>query len=404
MVASRLGSISMTLLDLFSPCPRGLEAELAAELGRLGAIDANAVAGGVAYRGTLETCYRANLESRLATRVLWRVVRAPYVTEQDVYDAARDVRWLEWFRVAHTIKVETAAVSCPLRSLDFVTLRIKDAVCDRFRHDTGRRPDVDTRSPDVRIHAFLDATHVTLYVDTSGEPLFKRGIRGRAAEAPIKENLAAGLIRLTGWDGTEPFLDPMCGSGTFLAEAAQIALGIAAGSRREFAFPRLETFDASLWRRVREAAEPPARPHRPTPVFGADRLGHQIARARERLAMAGLADHVQLKQCDLLDLPAPARWGVMLANPPYGVRLEEKESLAALYPAIGDALKKRFAGWRCHFFTGDLTLARRIGLKATRRTPLWNGAIECRLFEFRIVPGSNRGRRSNPAAGAAGEE
>jgi putative N6-adenine-specific DNA methylase len=398
-----LPTAAVTTPHLFSPCPRGLEPLLADELSGLGASDATVVPGGVAYRGTLETCYRANLESRIATRVLWRVVRAPYATEQDLYVVARGVRWRAWFSVERTIKVETAAIACPLRSLDFVTLRIKDAVCDRFRDDTGRRPDVDTRNPDVRVHAFLDATHVTLYLDTSGEPLFKRGIRGRVAEAPIKENLAAGVIRLTGWDGTEPFLDPMCGSGTFLAEAAQIALGIAPGSRREFAFARLEGFDAALWQRVRAAAEPRPHPQRQLPVFGADRLGHQVAKARERLEMAGLADFVQLKQCDLLELPAPARWGVMLANPPYGVRLEEKEKLAELYPAIGNALKKRFAGWRCHFFTGDLELGRRIGLKPGRRIPLWNGAIACRLFEFRIVAGSNRGPRlTGPAPRAEG--
>jgi putative N6-adenine-specific DNA methylase len=283
-----------------------------------------------------------------------------------------------------------------LRSLDFVTLRIKDGVCDRFRDDVGRRPDVDTRMPEVRVHAFLDADSLTLYVDTSGEPLFKRGFRMRGGEAPIKENLAAGLVRLTGWDGEEPFIDPMCGSGTFLVEAAQIALGIAPGSRREFAFTRLANHDEALWRRVREAAEPSGVPRRPLPVFGADRAGHQVEQARATLAAAGLADFVQLKQCDFVDLPAPARWGVMLANPPYGVRLADPAVLDALYPAIGTALKKRFAGWRCHFFTGDLELANRIGLRPNRRTPLWNGPIECRLFEFRIVAGSLRRPRATP--------
>jgi putative N6-adenine-specific DNA methylase len=383
-------------IAFFSPCPRGLETELVRELATLGAQDCTAVAGGVAYRGTLETCYRSNLESRVATRVLLRVAHARYLSEDDVYAAAHAVRWHDWFTVGRTIKVETAAVQCPLRSLDFVTLRIKDAVCDRFRDDTGTRPDVDTRAPDVRVHAFLDADSVTLYVDTSGEPLFKRGIRGRGGEAPIKENLAAGLIRLTGWDTREPFLDPMCGSGTFLVEAAQMALGVAPGSRRDFGFVRLANFDEALWRRVREAAEPQDAPRRPLPVFGADRAGHQVSQARATLATAGLADYVQLKQCDFVELPAPARWGVMLANPPYGIRLGDPGALDALYPAIGAALKKGFAGWRCHFFTGDLELAKRIGLKPSRRTPLWNGPIECRLFEFRMVAGSMRRTRSSP--------
>ena len=378
---------------LFSPCPRGLEPPLADELVALGATDCELLAGGVRFRGSLETCYRANLESRIATRVLLRIADAPYRSEQDVYELVRSIRWRDWFDVRQTIRVETTAIRSPLRSLDFATLRVKDAVCDRFRLDCGARPNVDTRAPDVRIHAFLDERTATLYIDTSGEPLFKRGIRGRAGEAPLKENLAAGIIRLTGWDGTEPFLDPMCGSGTFLAEAAQLALGIAPGSRRDFGFERLQNFDAGLWRRISETAETRVHVRRPLPIFGADKSGHAVATARESLATAGLADFVELKQCDILDLPAPARWGVMVANPPYGVRLDEKEALAALYPRLGNALKARFAGWRCYFFTADFDLAKGIGLKPSRRTPLFNGPLECRLFEFKMVSGPMRERR-----------
>jgi len=378
---------------LFSPCPRGLEPPLADELVALGATDCELLAGGVRFRGSLETCYRANLESRIATRVLLRIADAPYRSEQDVYELVRSIRWRDWFDVRQTIRVETTAIRSPLRSLDFATLRVKDAVCDRFRLDCGARPNVDTRAPDVRIHAFLDERTATLYIDTSGEPLFKRGIRGRAGEAPLKENLAAGIIRLTGWDGAEPFLDPMCGSGTFLAEAAQLALGIAPGSRRDFGFERLQNFDAGLWRRIRETAEARVHVRRPLPIFGADKSGHAVATARESLATAGLADFVELKQCDILDLPAPARWGVMVANPPYGVRLDEKEALAALYPRLGNALKARFAGWRCYFFTADFDLAKGIGLKPSRRTPLFNGPLECRLFEFKMVSGPMRERR-----------
>lgn len=378
---------------LFSPCPRGLEPPLADELVALGATDCELLAGGVRFRGSLETCYRANLESRIATRVLLRIADAPYRSEQDVYELVRSIRWRDWFDVRQTIRVETTAIRSPLRSLDFATLRVKDAVCDRFRLDCGARPNVDTRAPDVRIHAFLDERTATLYIDTSGEPLFKRGIRGRAGEAPLKENLAAGIIRLTGWDGAEPFLDPMCGSGTFLAEAAQLALGIAPGSRRDFGFERLQNFDGGLWRRIRETAETRVHVRRPLPIFGADKSGHAVAAARESLATAGLADFVELKQCDILDLPAPARWGVMVANPPYGVRLDEKEALAALYPRLGNALKARFAGWRCYFFTADFDLAKGIGLKPSRRTPLFNGPLECRLFEFKMVSGPMRERR-----------
>jgi len=222
---------------MFATCPRGLEPVLAGELEACGARDTRAVGGGVHFAGDLAICYRANLESRIASRVLLRVKQAPYRTEQDVYAAAHAVRWSERFDVGCSIRVDVSAIRCPLKSLEFVTLRIKDAVCDRFRADAGSRPDVDTRTPDVRIHAFLDERDVTLYLDTSGEPLWKRGLRGATGEAPLRENLAAGMIALSGWRPEEPFFDPMCGSGTILLEAAQIALGVAPGSRRTNARP-----------------------------------------------------------------------------------------------------------------------------------------------------------------------
>jgi len=392
----------MPSLHFFSPCPRGLESVLAEELASLGAGDIAPAPGGVGFQGDLSLCYRVNLESRIATRVLLRLARRVYRNEQDVYDTVRKIDWRRWFDVDCSIRVDTSAVRCPLKSLDFVTLRIKDAVCDRFRADVGRRPDVDTHAPDVRIHAFLDEREATVYLDTSGEPLFKRGLRGRTGEAPLKENLAAGIIRLSGWTPNEPFFDPMCGSGTFLLEAAQIALGIAAGSRRSFGFERLANFDAALWQKMKDAARNRERPVKLLAIFGADKSGTELSKARDALAAAGLAEAVQLKQGNIIELPAPAPWGVMVANPPYGVRIEEKEALAALYPKLGDALKARFTGWRCYLFTADLDLAKGIGLKASKRTPLYNGPLECRLFEFRMVAGSMRRRASGTQDEKAG--
>jgi putative N6-adenine-specific DNA methylase len=182
----------------------------------------------------------------------------------------------------------------------------------------------------------------------------------------------------------------MCGSGTFLLEAALIALGIAPGAGRSFGFERLSGLDASLWREVREAARQRERPRRALAIFGADVSRAAVSAAREALVGAALADVVQFKQADVLDLEPPAPWGVMVANPPYGVRIGEEEALARFYPKLGDALKARFAGWRCYLFTADLRLAKLIGLKATKRTPLFNGPLECRLFEYRIVGGTMR--------------
>ena len=380
----------MSVQAFFASCPRGLESLLAEELGRLGAKKPETVPGGVAFEGDMRACYRANLESRLATRVLMRLGRAPYRDEQDVYEAAFALKWPEWFGETQSIRVDVNAIRSPLKSLEFATLRIKDAVCDRFRADRGRRPDVDTRSPEIRIQAFLDKTTVTLYLDTSGEVLNRRGYRRDAGEAPLKENLAAGIVGLTGWSSGEPLLDPMCGSGTLLIEAAMIALAIPPGHARAFGFERLAGFDHRRWNEVRDAALARRKPKERLPIFGRDRYGEELKKARLNLEAAGLADCVEIKQADVLDTGAPAGAGVLIANPPYGARIGEETALAEFYPKLGDTLKKYYAGWRCYLFSGDTRLPKLIRLTASRRTPLYNGPLECRLYEYLIVAGSNR--------------
>jgi putative N6-adenine-specific DNA methylase len=290
-------------------------------------------------------------------------------------------------------------VRSPLRSLDFVTLRVKDAVCDAFRAATGSRPDVDTRNPDVRIHVFLDGTQASLYLDTSGEPLFKRGWRTGTVDAPLRENLAAGILALAGWQPALPLLDPMCGGGTFVLEAATQLLGIAPGAHRGFAFERLTRYDARLWREVRAAAEARRRPSAALALYASDRERKAVNATRDALRRAGLEGVVNVEQVDILEAVAPAANGILVANPPYGVRIGEQAELAAFYPRLGDRLKQHFAGWRCCFFTADTRLPKLIGLKPARRTPLYNGALECRLYAFDIVAGSMRTRKP-PAAPA----
>ncbi len=341
----------------------------------------------MAFSGDWSTCYRVNFWSRIASRVLWRIGSFDYKSEHDIYAGAKTVDWLRYFTVERTLRVNVTAQKSPLKSLEFATLRVKDAVCDRFRDKLGRRPDVERADPDVRIHAFLEGARATLYLDTSGEPLFKRGWRHGVADAPLRENLAAGIIMLTGWQPEEPLLDPMCGGATLLVEAAAMARGRAPGARRSFGFEKLSVFDPQAWEAVR-ADKPEKKPN--LQLFGSDTDSKALNAARRNLAEAGIERWVQLERSDILERAAPAPAGVMVANPPYGERIGSPEELARFYPKLGDALKQRFAGWRCYFFTADLRLPKLIRLQPSARTPLWNGALECRLYEFGIVSGSNR--------------
>ena len=376
----------------FAPCPRGLSEALAEELAELGAQHPEPAEAGVAFTGPIELMYAMNLRSRIASRILWRVARFPYRNEEDIYAAAKEVRWREHFSAERTFKVETNAHRSPVKSLDFVTLRVKDAIADHFRGALGRRPSVASRDPDLRVHAFLDAKTCTLYLDTTGEPLFKRGRRDHVGEAPIKKNLAAGILRIARWRPGIPLLDPMCGGGTFLSEAAEMALARAPGRQRTFGFQKLARYHAGVWERELARAEREARPEAPLPIYGSDLQGRLVDAARMNLRDAGLDRAVTLKQVNLLELSAPASSGMMVTNPPYGVRLGEKSNLAAFYPQLGDVLKRRFAGWTAFVFSGDPDFPKLIRLQPSRRTVLFNGALECRLYEYRMVPGGNRPR------------
>lgn len=376
--------------DFFAPCPRGLEAILHSDLEAMGAQHVKSTEGGVHFSCDWALCYRANLENRVASRILWRVSSSAYRSEQDVYQAAFKLQWQDWFDVSNTIRVHVTAIRCPLKSLEFITLLIKDAVCDRFRDHCNERPSVDTLEPDTRIHVFIEDDRMMLYLDTSGDALFKRGVRSHTNIAPIRENLAAGILRLTGWQPGTPLLDPMCGSGTFLIEAAQMSLNIQPGIARRFAFENLKNFDAPKWRAMREQAIAAQLPPKPLDIYGSDLYGDALKTALRNLQDAGLDECVELKQANVLEIAAPAPAGILVANLPYGERMGELDELAALYPKLGDALKRNFGGWTAYLFTADKAILKLMRLSPSRRTPLFNGAIECRLLQYKMVSGSNR--------------
>lgn len=374
----------------FSSCPRGLEAVLEQELHELGIPATSRTEGGVFFLAPWSSMYWANLKSHIASRVLWEVGQSSYRTEDDVYRAAYALAWPDWFLPSHTIKVNISARRCPLPSLDFLTLRVKDAICDKFIAVCHRRPSVDTQQPNIRLAAFLDESTVTFYVDTSGEPLFKRGHRIVSVQAPLRENMAAGLLKLAGWSPDQALLDPMCGGGTIPLEAALMARRIAPGISRSFSFERLLIHDAKRWGHLREVALKKQLAEVPTPIYASDQDPAAVKIAQRTFQGAGVAVDIRLRQAEALTVDAPADKGVVVINPPYGVRLSQPEDVEKFYPEIGDWLKQRFAGWRAYIFTGDARVPKLIGLTPSKRIPLFNGAIECRLYEFPIVRGSMR--------------
>jgi putative N6-adenine-specific DNA methylase len=420
-------------LQLFLPCAAGVEDYLAPEVLRITGLPPGCVTkqrGGVAVRTSLAHAMLLNLHSRLAQRVLVLLSFTEYRNEQDLYRAASEVAWERWFTPRESIKVEVTAQHSPLTSLNFAALKIKDAVCDRFRVTAGGvRPDVNTQWPDVRIYTHLTTDSCSLYIDTSGEPLFKRGWREDKGDAPLKETLAAAMLAASGWaDGDEdllPLYDPCCGSGTIVIEAAQIACNIAAGSLRRFAFEKYLPFRRAEWDAIKKEAkdaEVLREPGQKPLIFGSDVAHRMVDFAQRNAQRAGVADVIEFRGGDALQrLPPIDIPGVMLLNPPYGERIEvagvakgarhagsqfeEDDAPAGRFGArelpqtpeggeffsqLASHWKKNYPGWSAWILTPDLKLPSKMRLKESRRVPMWNGPIECRLFRFDMVKGSAR--------------
>lgn len=399
---------------LFLPCGGGVEPLLAAELkALLPEVRQEVGRGGVALIGaTLQDAMRCNLHSRLATRVLVELAHGPYRDEADLYALAHEVYWEAWLTPRQTLAVDVTARQSPLQSLHFAGLRVKDAVCDVLREATGDRPSVDTRHPDLPLLLHLERDEATLYVDSSGEPLFKRGWRQDTGDAPLKETLAAAMLAVAGWQGTAEtggaFNDPCCGSGTLAIEAAQIACGIAPGIQRRFAFERQLPFRALLadWQQLKIQAR--AAEHAPAvPVFASDVAFRMVDFASRNAERAGVAHAIRFQGGDALERPAPeigALPGTLMLNPPYGDRIDiagkagresaQDSSMDEFFSGLAAHWKRQYAphapGWTAWLLSPDRDLPRRMRLKESRKTPLWNGPIECRLFRFDLVAGSNR--------------
>jgi putative N6-adenine-specific DNA methylase len=424
-------------LQLFVPCAAGVESFLAYEVAQITGLpagDMQTLRGGVQLQASWRAALQLNLHSRLGMRVLIQLAHQPYASEDDIYNAASSVAWEMWFTPKQSFRVEITAQHSPLKSLNFATLRVKDAIADRFRDKSGVRPDVDTQRPDVRVHVHLTDKMLTLYLDTTGEPLFKRGWREDKGDAPLKETLAAAMLAASGWSmpiltapgetppavpsvaGVEqglPLYDPCCGSGTIVIEAAQIACRMAAGLQRRFGFEKLRMFDAHVWRQLQDEARAQVCEPRAA-VYGSDLAFRMVDFAKRNAERAGVVSAIELRGGDALQrMPPTDVSGVMLVNPPYGERIEaggvagaasmarsgrevgQVEDGGEFFSQLASHWKKNYAGWRAWVLTPDLKLPGRMRLKESRRVPMWNGPIECRMFRFDLIAGSAR----KPAAG-----
>ncbi|PSJ81141.1 THUMP domain-containing class I SAM-dependent RNA methyltransferase [Neisseria iguanae] len=379
----------MTQYALFITCPRGLETPLADELKSLNTQDIQATDGGVACKATVEQVYRINLYSRTASRVLLRLTKGSYRNEQDIYKLAKNINWFNWFTLEQTFKVKVEGKRANVKSLDFVGLKIKDALCDSFREIYDARPSVGKIHPDVRVHVFMNERNIEIFIDTSGEALFKRGYRQDTGEAPLRENLAAGLLLLAGYDGSQPFQDPFCGSGTLAIEAAWIAGRRAPGLMRRFGFEKLQNFDKAAWVKIRrQACEQIVLVT--APIAGSDNDRHMIRAAGYNAEAAEVAEFIRFEVKDAQNARPNGDNGIMISNPPYGVRLAEMQALQALYPQLGSWLKQHYAGWLIGMFTGDRDMPKFMRLSPKRKIPLYNGNLDCRLYLMDMVKGSNR--------------
>ena len=380
----------MSALKIFITCPRGLENVLVEELTAMNLQKIHAVDGGVDCQGSWAQVYQINLHSRVASRVLIELATGSCQREDMMYQLALKVKWTEWFDVRSTIKVNVTGKRTPFKRIDILGLKIKDAVCDVFREAKGKRPSVDKMFPDVRIHAFVEGTQARLMLDTSGEALFKRGYRDDTGEAPLRENLAAGLLLLAGYDGTQPFMDPMCGSGTIAIEAGLIAKQQAPGLYRNFGFEKLNGFQDALWREMKQQALQKI-VNTEAILHASDVNRHVLRAALSNAQQAGVDDIIAFRVQDVTQIQAVADAGVMVSNPPYGIRLEDEHFLQGFYPLLGSVLKQNFAGWEIALISADKTLPSGLRLKPARKIPLFNGKLDCRLFVFKMVAGSNRG-------------
>ncbi len=368
----------------FATVARGLEAIAAQELERLGAQEVRPDFTGVHFAGDQALLYRVNLWSRTIFRVLVPIQEFFCPNADVLYQEVQKIAWQDYLQPDHTLAVNSTGGNQALNHTHFTALQVKNAIVDQQRHQLGQRSNIDTHNPDVLINAHIRQDRCILSLDSSGTSLHRRGYRPAMGTAPLKETLAAALLDMAAWDTSLPFLDPLCGSGTLPLEAGLKSLNIAPGLfRTKFGFMSWPDFDPQLWQALLTEAQNSQVTNLKAPILGSDRDPDALAQAQSNAKRCG-AHQITFSQTELSKLEAPADCGVLICNPPYGERLGDPSQLGPLYKTLGDIFKQRFKGWTAYILTGNKALAKQIGLRASRRIPVYNGTLACTLLKYEL--------------------
>ncbi|MBA3704889.1 MAG: class I SAM-dependent RNA methyltransferase [Bacteroidetes bacterium] len=370
----------------------GLEDVLSTELQRLGARNVEIHNRAVGFTGDKGFMYKANLCLRTALRVLVPIKSFTVSDEKSLYDAIQSINWEDYIDVPDTIAIDTVLNSELFTHSQYLSQKAKDAIVDQFRAKHGERPSVDLDRPTLRIHLHVFQDTCSVSLDSSGESLHKRGYRDKTNLAPLNEVLAAGLVLLSGWDKRTTFIDPMCGSGTILIEAAMIANNIPPGYyREEYGFERWKKvmpFDEELYNTIFDAAINKITNHEQK-IIGGELSPNVAKKAKENIKLAKVDDIVSVKNCDMKDFEVPPGRGVVIMNPPYGERMV-KDNIEELYKMMGDTFKKKFSGYDCWVLSSNMEAFKQVGLRPSRKIALFNGQLECRFMKYEMYEGTKK--------------
>lgn len=368
----------------------GLEEITANELKSLGAKDVQVLRRSVQCEGDLEFLYRANFNCRFVGRLLIPLKVINLKTKDDLYRAMASIDWSDYMAPSSLLAIDAIGTNNIFSNSHYVSLLAKDAIVDQFRKKRGQRPSIDTKHPDIRINIHISQNQVSIALDSSNIPLHKRGYRREGGDAPLSELLAAGIIELSGWDKNSPFIDGMCGSGTFVIEAALMARNIAPGIiRRSFGFQHWKNYDPKLFRKIVDEAKTKVNRETIPPIIGSDINNIRINDAMGNAKRAGVLDDIKFERIPFAEQTPPEEPGVLIMNPPYGDRIKQ-EDIDELYTSIGDTLKQKYAGYDAFIFSGNSKASKKIGLRTSKKIELYNGQLECRLLKFEMYTGTKK--------------